>query len=222
MKTDLSEKELRLQLTEISHILAEKEFLTGADWCAHGNVSVRIPHTNQFLIKPTGMDSGKMKPEEAIKCDLNMNVLSSRSNQRPSRETDVHSGIYQARDDVGAIVHHHSKFAIIISTANKPIIPWSTEGLCLKGVHIVPLLELERKKQVQVVVDAIGEGGRACIIRSHGSFCIGKDLEDAKNCALETEYAAMIQYYACQLESAKPLSLTYSEEILGEPFLITY
>jgi L-fuculose-phosphate aldolase len=216
----VNEATLRKQLCKVSRDLDAKGLVYGDKELAHGQVSARIPNTERMLIKPTRTDSTKVKPSEWVLVDLKDGRVIKGGN--PSTETDVHRAIYNARADVGAIVHAHSKFAVVVSTANKDIVPWSDESLMLRGVRVVPRVDYDRERQAKLVVDGLGPEGRCVIIRHHGTMSVGADLEDAAMYCVECERAAEIMYYAMLLDSSEPLTRDEATRIFGKPPLVDY
>jgi L-fuculose-phosphate aldolase len=215
-----TEAMLRKQLCRVSRELDAKGLVYGNKELAHGQVSARIPNNERMLIKPTHSDSAKVKPNEWVLVDLRDGKIIKGA--KPSTETDIHRAIYNARNDVGAIVHAHSKFAVVVSTANKDIVPWSDESLMLRGVRVVPRVDYDRERQAKLVLDGLGQEGRCVIIRHHGTISVGADLDDAAMYCAECERAAEIMYYSLLLDSAEPLTREEATKIFGKPPLIDY
>lgn len=216
----VTEASLRKQLCKVSLYLAAKELVYGDKELAHGQVSARIPNSDRMLIKPTHRDSTKVKPNEWVVVDLrDGHVIKGAP---PSTETDIHRAIYNARKDVGAIVHAHSLYAVVVSTANKDVVPWSDESLMLRGVRVIPRVDYDRERQIKLVLDALGSEGRCMIIRHHGTIAVGSDPEDAAMYSAECEKASKIAYHAMLLDSSAPLSKEEATKIFGKPPLVDY
>lgn len=60
-----------------------------------GNVSARVPATNLFVIKPSGVRYDDLTPEKMIVCDLDGVVIpgSAGSERAPSSDTAAHAYI---------------------------------------------------------------------------------------------------------------------------------
>ncbi len=219
----VSETKLRARLLEVSRELTEKGFIFGDKDITHGQVSARIPNTDKILIKPTHKDAAKLKLAEYVTVSLKTGeVVKAVSGLKPSSETDIHVAIYNARPEVGAIVHTHSPFAVAVSTAYDRIVPWSDESLMLGGVKIVPRLDYDREGQRKEVLEALGKDARCMILARHGSFSVGSDIDDAKMYALELEAAAKVMFYAVQLSDSKPISYDDAVRITGKPPYFKY
>ncbi len=63
---------------EVSELHAELVRYNLVAWTA-GNVSGRIPGTDLFIIKPSGVDYDQIAPENMILCDLTGSVVEARS-----------------------------------------------------------------------------------------------------------------------------------------------
>ena len=74
-------------------------------WTA-GNVSERVPGTQHFVIKPSGVDYEDLTPESMILCDLDGNVVPGTpgSERSPSSDTAAHAYVYRALPHVGGVV----------------------------------------------------------------------------------------------------------------------
>src|ERR671933_348265 len=94
----LKHEDLREEVAQIARRMISSGLVTGTS----GNVSARTPEGN-VLITPSGLDYGKLEPEDVVLVDLEKNVL--KGELEPSSETPMHTGIYRLRPQVGAIVH---------------------------------------------------------------------------------------------------------------------
>jgi ribulose-5-phosphate 4-epimerase/fuculose-1-phosphate aldolase len=219
----ISETRLRAKLLEVSRELTDRGFIFGDRDITHGQVSVRIPGTDKMLIKPTHKDAAKVKLAEYVTVSLKTGeVVKAVPGLRPSSEADLHVAIYNARPEVGAIVHTHSPFAVAISTAFTEIVPWSDESLMLGGVRIVPRLDFDRAGQNKAVVEALGKDARCMVLARHGTISVGPDLDEAKMYAIELEAAAKVMFYAVQLPGSKPISYEDATKITGKPPRVRY
>src|SRR6185503_2032760 len=79
-----------------------------------GNVSGRVPGTDYFVIKPSGVSYDDLAPDNMILCDLDGNVVpgSPGSERSPSSDTAAHAYVYREMPEVGGVVHTHSTYAV--------------------------------------------------------------------------------------------------------------
>ena len=76
-----------------------------------GNFSVRWG--SRISITPTGLDKGKLVPQDLLEIDMNGSVLGGRG--RPSAETSLHTVIYRERAHARAILHVHTVWNTLLS-----------------------------------------------------------------------------------------------------------
>ena len=74
-----------------------------------GNVSGIDRESGLFVIKPSGVDYDKLKPEDMVVVDLDGNKVEGRYN--PSSDTETHRILYREFPEIGGIVHTHSTWA---------------------------------------------------------------------------------------------------------------
>lgn len=74
-----------------------------------GNVSAIDREKGLFVIKPSGVDYDKMKPEDMVVMDLEGNQVEGKLN--PSSDTKTHLVLYNRFPMIGGIVHTHSPWA---------------------------------------------------------------------------------------------------------------
>ena len=84
-----------------------------------GNVSGIDRESGLFVIKPSGVDYDKLKPEDMVVVDLEGNKVEGEYN--PSSDTPTHLELYKAFPNVGGIVHTHSPWATSWAQAGRGI-----------------------------------------------------------------------------------------------------
>ena len=72
-----------------------------------------------FVIKPSGVDYDKMKPEDMVVMDLEGNQVEGKLN--PSSDTKTHLVLYNRFPMIGGIVHTHSPWATSWAQAGRDI-----------------------------------------------------------------------------------------------------
>ena len=81
------------ELSYYSRLTYERK-LVGA---AGGNLSARIPGTNQCLVTATNVSLRDVAPENLVLVDVDGTVLESPSGRKPSKEISFHLAIFRAR-----------------------------------------------------------------------------------------------------------------------------
>ena len=74
-----------------------------------GNVSGIDREKGLFVIKPSGVDYDKLRPEDMVVVDLQGNKVEGEYN--PSSDTATHVVLYNEFPNIGGIVHTHSPWA---------------------------------------------------------------------------------------------------------------
>src|ERR1700758_2210658 len=98
--TVVSETKLREQLVECTRMMVMAELL---DYSGH--VSARLPGTDRFLIPARDASRAGIAADDILVVDLNCKVLDG--NEPCPAETQIHAGVYRARNDVAVVGHGH-------------------------------------------------------------------------------------------------------------------
>ena len=186
----MSEYELREKLIKVARRCFQYRLMAGT-W---GNLSVRFDR-EKVLITPSGFEKTALKPENLLLMDLEGNIL--KGDLKPTIETSMHLGIYKARDDVNAVIHTHSPYAMMLSVINEPIPVLTVEFASAVG-HEVPVTGLVlpgTKDLADEVVKALGEDRVAVLIRNHGVVAVGESLEKAYHVAILVEEEARTYFW---------------------------
>jgi L-ribulose-5-phosphate 4-epimerase len=166
-----------------------------------GNVSARDPKTNLVVIKASGVPYSELSPDNLVVVDLNGKMVEGQL--RPSVDMATHLYIYKHRPKVMSVIHTHSTYASAFAAIGEPIPVCLTAMADFFGGNI-PLGELVLIGGEEIgkeIVSKIGDS-KAIIMKNHGPFTVGKNVNEALQAAIFLE------------ESAKTLIMA---KILGEP-----
>ncbi len=192
-------EKLRKHLAAVGRLLVEEKLTSGTS----GNISARIPHTDVCLIKPSGRKLNELSPEDFV--ELEIDSLNYIGSVKPSIEAPFHTELYRSNPDIGAVVHVHSEYALILSILGITPVPMSVEvfeaPFLAKGVGISEFAMPGSKSLALSVVKAI-KGKNACLIPHHGSITVGSTIEEA------TMYSRVLE---------RICELNYFVKLLGEP-----
>ena len=125
------EVELKKKLIGVAKKCIQYRLIAGT-W---GNLSLRL-NEKEILITPSGIEKTALKPEDILLMDLDGRIL--RGNLKPTIETVTHLEIYKARPDVGAVIHTHSPYAMMLAVINESIPVLTVEFASVVG-HEVPV-----------------------------------------------------------------------------------
>lgn len=110
-----SEQSLREEIVEVGRRLYEARLIVAGD----GNISVRLPD-GHFLVTPTGVNKGFLKPEMLVVTDAKGVGLPGQK-YRASSEVAMHVVVYAERPDVMAVVHAHPPVGTGFAAAGMPL-----------------------------------------------------------------------------------------------------
>jgi len=169
-----------------------------------GNVSARLPSSNEFWITPSGIFKGELVPDDLIKLDLEGNIVEGFG--RPSIEWPIHAAVYKVRPDVNAIVHAHNPITLGLALAGVGLKPITVEAvMVLRRVELVPFAFPGTDQLANLVAEKASAGARAIIMQNHGILALGANLYEAEAVAETLEEVAMAQFVAMVLGKEPPL-----------------
>ena len=168
-----------------------------------GHISVRIPGTDRFLIHGHPVSRAEVTPDDIVTVDRDGNRLEGKWNL-PS-ELPMHSRTYRVREDVQCVAHLHNRMVVVLSMADRPLIPASNPG-ALFGPGPIPVYQdpalIHTNEQGDAVVRTLGSGD-AAILRGHGSIVTGNSIEWAFAACIDLEESATRLYYASLLGAVR-------------------
>lgn len=162
-----------------------------------GHVSVRLPsEPTLFLMKSHSVGLDEITPDNVLTIGLDGAVVSGSA--RRHSEVYIHSEIYRARADVGAVIHTHPTHTVAISATGRPLRPLCQGGALFAG-HLPTFaltMDLIRSPETgRQVAEALGPH-QAVLMRSHGVAMTGRTLEEAVIGCVMLEEAARVQLLA--------------------------
>jgi L-fuculose-phosphate aldolase len=194
------EQELREEIVRIVDELYAKEMITPTG----GNVSARITDEGgAFLITPTMLYKGGLKPEHIVK--VNGQGKSVDRRQRPSVETRVHLAVYAAYPEIEAVIHSHAKRCIALGLVNGGIPPISVDAVPFIQTQVIPY-HLPGTPELCVDVVKALQSSPAVLLQCHGLLTVGWTLRQAANRAMAVEEVVEIML-ACKLLGKEPATL---------------
>ena len=176
-----------------------KKLVDGGYLSSHfGNISVRVG--DKLTITRSGSMLDDITENSVVTVDLSKPCS---FDLIASSETIVHREIYK-RTSALAIIHAHCPFAVIESLLNDDSIePYDSEGKYF--FHEIPIVtgQIGTKELAESVATAL-EKHKGCIVKSHGTFTVGKILEEAYVHTTMIEHSAKIKYF-CDLRKEKDI-----------------
>lgn len=198
---------LRHDVLEANKLLVEYRLVT-LTW---GNVSGIDRKQGLIVIKPSGVEYGKMTAEDMVVVDMSGKVVEGKL--RPSSDTPTHLEMYEAFPEIGGITHTHSVHATAFAQACKeipclgtthadsffgsvPVTRYLTENEVESGYEVnTGKVIIERFKEPSTAggeLDPVSMPG--VLVAGHGPFCWGKDSEDSVRNSLILEQIAEMAF----------------------------
>ena len=190
---------LRQEIADLNRMLSS----TGLVKWTSGNVSGRDPDSGQIVIKPSGVAFDRLTAEMMVVLDADGKKIEG--DLKPSVDSASHLFVYRHREDVGGIVHTHSKYATAFAVAGRDLPVSTTTHACLFGdaIPCTGLASIGEEEIGRQIVDNLGKGP-AVLLRNHGVFAIGKNAHDAMKHAVYVEESAEASFLAYLLSGSIP------------------
>jgi L-fuculose-phosphate aldolase len=171
-----------------------------------GHISARGPERDVW-IKRKGVALDEVEPDDVVSLEDADAVL--------HLETVLHTGVYRARADVGAVVHGHPLYATALGATDAELELLSHDGILFAegvGRFDDPDLIVD-DEQGERVAAALGSG-RAVLMQNHGVLVVGKDVPWAVLAAVTLERAARLQSIASALGELRPIARELALQLL--------
>ena len=189
-----------------------------------GNVSEIDRERGLIVIKPSGVDYDKMRPEDMVVTDLEGNVVEG--DLRPSSDLPTHIRLYKGFPAITAVAHTHSRWATVFSQAGVPVpMLGTTHADSFYGD--IPCTRAMTKKEIEgayewdtgtVILEAFeGRDPLAvpgALVCSHGPFTWGKNAMDAVKNAIVLEEVAMMAWHTVRLNP----EATFQQELADKHY----
>lgn len=156
-----------------------------------GNLSVRLDG-DRALITRSGTWLDRLTPESFCVIDFDGTVLAG--DDKPSSEWKLHTRTYQAREDVGSVVHLHPQMSLMVDALGHEI-------RLLTMDHANYVRKVARTDFYHNATDELADTAAVaaldanCVIMAyHGCSCVGPTPQMAYRRALNLEQAAEMTY----------------------------
>ena len=178
-------------------------------WTA-GNVSQRIPGTELFVIKPSGVSYDELTADAMVVCTLDGKKIDDGTPEhlQPSSDTAAHAYVYRHMPEVGGGAHTHSPYATAWAARREPVpCVLTMMGDEFGGeIPVGPFALIGDDSIGRGIVETLSHSNsRAVLMANHGPFTIGKDGRDAVKAAVMCEEVAKTVHFARQLGEPVPI-----------------
>lgn len=191
-----------------------------------GNVSEIDRQTGLLAIKPSGVPYESMQPEDIVIVDLSGKVVEGK--WRPSSDTATHIELYKAFQNIGGIVHTHSRWATTFAQAGMAIPALGTTHAdyfygsipCTRPMTQEEINSNYEKETGKVIVESFSEISPddipGVVVYSHGPFAWGTDALNAVHNAVVMEEVAFMDWHTMIINNS---SQTMQKDLLDKHFL---
>ena len=191
-------EELKKKVYEANMELSRRGLITYT-W---GNVSGIDRDTGYFVIKPSGVDYDKLRPEDMVVMDLEGKRIEGTLN--PSSDTPTHLELYKKYPEIGGVVHTHSPEATSWAQAGRDIPLYGTTHAdyfygsipCARSLTPEEIGGEYERNTGLVIIETFEQRGLnpmhtpGVLCTNHGPFTWGKDAAEAVHNAVVLEEVA--------------------------------
>lgn len=153
-----------------------------------GNISVR--KGEKFYIKKRGRIMWSMGRDDIVELDFK----NEKNYEIASSEVYAHKSIY-VHTDANAIIHAHTPYATVLSMFYEKIYPVDAEGKYY--IDYIPVIISGDPVASKDIAEKLGNiliGHKVAVVRGHGTFSRGKDLDEALKFLTLSESIAHLKY----------------------------
>jgi ribulose-5-phosphate 4-epimerase/fuculose-1-phosphate aldolase len=184
-----AEAKLREQICSAGASLFNRGLTHGST----GNISVALPDGG-WLMTPTGSSLGTLDPARLSKLDAAGKLVGG---DAPTKESFLHTTMYEKRPRSGAVVHLHSTHSVAVSCLDG-----IDHGNCLPPITAYYVMRIGTLPLVPyfppgdaTLADAVGKlAGKhhAVLLANHGPVVAGSSLSAAQDAIEELEETARL------------------------------
>lgn len=162
----------------------------------YNHITLRIPGTEHLLINLYGLMYREITATSLARIDVEGNILWKPDTDYGINRSGyvIHGAIHQARPDVAAVIHTHTRAGMAVAAMRCGLLPLSQTSIRFVG-HLGyhdyegPSVDLEERERI---VSDLGPHD-AMILRSHGLLTCGATLPQAFNTLYQLEMSCRAQ-----------------------------
>lgn len=187
-----------------ANLLLPKYKLVKFTW---GNVS-EVDRKNSVIgIKPSGVEYDDLTPQDIVIVDLETGKLVE-GDLKPSSDTKTHLELYRSFENVGGIVHTHSRWATVFSQMGEEIPALGTTHAdyfygsipVTRAMTSIEIASDYEENTGKVIVETFKKLSYkdipSVLVHSHGPFSWGKDAHNAVHNAVVLEEVAFMAWHS--------------------------
>jgi len=170
--------------------------MDGHDDFNQGQVSARLPGSDEFLIKNALCGFDEVTPDDIVVAQVDHRAEAPRL---APPELPLHQAIYRARPDVNGIVHSHAPHTLVLGATDLALRPVSHDGALFDGA--IGMFTTTSNTVLDIgtgdlIAKELPGDAKAVFLRNHGSVVVGKSVRHAAVFAQVLERACRLQLIA--------------------------
>lgn len=173
----------------------------------HGNISIRLPDSNRFLLTGVGALADLQTTDLAL-LSTDGDILDGQIGPASNEIIQMHAAVYRRRPDINGIVHTHSPYVTSFAIANKPIEPTYEAMVRFDINEAVPVAAYGARgseRSVSNIIDVVNDTNKAVLLANHGLLAFDDTLEKATHLVFVLEEAAQFSLMANVIGGAQAL-----------------
>jgi ribulose-5-phosphate 4-epimerase/fuculose-1-phosphate aldolase len=188
-----SEWETRVDLAACYRLVAKY----GMSDLIYNHITARVPGSHeQFLINSYGYLYEEMTASSLYKIDLAGNVIDQPDTPYGINQAGyvIHSAVHGAREDVGCVIHTHSRSSMAVSMLECGFLPLSQHAMRFYGnvaYHDYEGVAVDTDERARLVAD-LGDKN-VMFLRNHGLLICASTIPEAFNMCYWVELACKAQ-----------------------------
>jgi L-fuculose-phosphate aldolase len=183
--------EIKQQLADAIRMLERAGIV---DHSGHGSVR---RNAASFYINSAASPRGTLTIEDIVGVDLDGRLVEGSA--KPPLEFHIHSEIYRARPDVGAVLHTHPRWSTFLTMTGISYQVVYAQGALLADIPLVDSpLSVSSRPMGERVASTLSSGA-AVLLKSHGAVIVGSTMVECFARTAYLEENAYRQYMAIQI-----------------------
>jgi ribulose-5-phosphate 4-epimerase/fuculose-1-phosphate aldolase len=170
-----TEKVFRKKLAICHHVIHHY----GWDDLLATHISARLPNGN-IIITPHNVSFDKVTEKNIVTVTPDGEILSDNGHKVMPQAANIHLETYKARNDINAIIHTHSKYAVILSSLECGMQFTNQQSLRFYddiSYHHYDGLALDNEGKA--IANSLGEKNSMMILDNHGIITTAESIEKA-------------------------------------------
>ena len=186
-----------------------------------GHVSARGKDGTVHM-KRNGLGLEEVCPDDVLTIDLESRKLAGRGSVH--LEAVLHTAVYKARPDVGAVIHTHPPFSTAFGATDATLVLLNHDAVLFRDglAYFDQTAELIVRPEQGAAVAAALAAKKVLVMRGHGVLVVGPTVPWAVYTALTLERVIEIQAIARTLGALEPMTPAMADKVYPDKYRDEY